>query len=470
MDENRIRSFVERLWDDQVVPTLCEYVRIPNKSPAFDPEWEQHGFMEQAARLLERWCVQFGLPGMRTEVVRLPGRTPTLLVEVAAAPGVDGTVLLYGHYDKQPEFAGWAPGLGPWTPVVRDGRLYGRGGADDGYALFGCLSAIAALQEQHLPNARCVILVEGCEESGSTDLPYYIDHLAERIGEPDLVVCLDAECGNYDQLWITNSLRGLVSGTLDVRVLTEGVHSGLASGLVPSSFRILRLLLDRIEDAATGTLIEALHVDIPEPVRDQSRDVAETLGDVLISRFPWAGSTRPVHDDLPTLVLNSTWRPTLSVTGLAGAPHVQDAGNTLRPGTQAKLSIRLPPTLDAAEAARLIRTRLEEAPPHDADVRFELEGAQSGWAAPPTAEWLSASLAAASLAYFGRPVRNMGTGGSIPFMRMLGERFPEVQFMVTGVLGPHSNAHGPNEFLEIETGKRVSCCVARVLADHARRS
>jgi acetylornithine deacetylase/succinyl-diaminopimelate desuccinylase-like protein len=468
MDENATRSFIGKLWDREVIPRLCEYIRIPNKSPAFDPDWERHGHMEAAVQLLEAWCRQLHMDGLQTDVVRLPGRTPMLVCDVAPSPGITGSVLLYGHYDKQPEFTGWADGLDPWTPVIRDGRLYGRGGADDGYALFGCLSAIAALKAQGVPHGRCLILIEGCEESGSLDLPYYIDHLAHRIGQPDLVICLDAECGSYEQLWITTSLRGMVAGTLDVRVLTEGVHSGAASGLVPSSFRILRVLLDRIEVAVTGELLGTLHVDVPQRFQDQAATVAETLGATLVSRFPWAGRTRAVDPDLVTLVLNTTWRPTLSVTGLSGAPGVHVAGNTLRPGTQAKLSIRLPPTLDAGRAAALVREILEADPPYDADVRFIDEGAQSGWAAPVTSEWLDASLRAASQAYFAQPLREMGTGGSIPFMHMLGERFPNVQFMVTGVLGPHSNAHGPNEFLDIDTGKRVSCCVAHVLADHAR--
>jgi acetylornithine deacetylase/succinyl-diaminopimelate desuccinylase-like protein len=467
MDSHAIERFVDGFWEREVVPTLCEYIRIPNKSPAFDSDWARRGHMDAAVALLETWCRRFDLSGLTTEVVRLQDRTPMLVCEVAATPGVHGSVLMYGHYDKQPEFTGWSPGLDPWQPVLRDGRLYGRGGADDGYALFGSLGAIAALQAQGLPHARCLILIEGCEESGSFDLPHYIDHLAGRIGEPELVVCLDAECGNYDQLWLTTSLRGMVAGTLDVRVLTEGVHSGAASGLVPSSFRILRGLLDRIEDAATGVLPDTLHTDVPESFRAQAATVAETLGQTFVARFPWAGNTQPMSDDLTTLVLNTTWRPTLSVTGLSGAPAVADAGNTLRPGTQAKLSVRLPPTADAPAAAEWIRATLERDPPYGADVQFVLDGAQSGWAAPDTAPWLAAALEAGSKAYFGQPLRQMGTGGSIPFMRMLGERFPRVQFMVTGVLGPHSNAHGPNEFLDIRTGKRVTCCVAGVLSAHA---
>ncbi len=467
MDSGAIAKYIGTLWDDSVIPALCDYIRIPNKSPAFDADWAQHGHMEAAVQLLAGWCQALNLPGSTTEIVRLAGRTPLLLCDIPASRGGSGSVLIYGHYDKQPEFTGWAQGLDPWTPVIRDGRLYGRGGADDGYALFGGLSAIAALQAQGIPHGRCLLLIEGCEESGSFDLPHYIEHLALRIDRPDLVICLDAECGNYDQLWLTTSLRGMLAGVLDVHVLTEGVHSGAASGIVPSSFRILRQLLDRIEEPVAGRVIDAFHADIPQRFVEQSAGVAEILGDGVVSRFPWSSDTQPVDGDAVDLILNNTWRPTLSITGFDGAPAVHVAGNTLRPNTRAKLSLRLPPTLDAGTAADVLTSTLLSSPPNRADVRFDVTASETGWAAPKTAPWLEQSLHKASEQFFGRPMQEMGTGGSIPFMRMLAEQFPDVQYMVTGVLGPHSNAHGPNEFLDIKTGKRISCCVAQVLADHA---
>jgi acetylornithine deacetylase/succinyl-diaminopimelate desuccinylase-like protein len=451
-------------WDTSIVPTLCRYIEIPNKSPMFDADWDAQGHMRGAVKLLEDWSRQQPIAGMQLEIVALPGRTPVLFVEVPATRADAPTVLLYGHYDKQPEFTGWNHGLGPWTPVLRDGRLYGRGGADDGYATFASLTAIAALQEQKIGHGRLVVLIEGCEESGSFDLPHYLAHLAPRIGTPDLVVCLDAEAGDYERLWLSSSLRGLLIGTLEVSVLTEGVHSGAASGIVPSSFRVLRGLLDRIEDVATGKMIDALQVPIDAQTRANARSLVDTLGDVIVDRYPWADGMVPMAQDAVELVLNNTWRPTLSVTGLSGAPPVTSAGNTLRPSTSATLSIRLPPTLDANIATRTVKTILEANPPYGAQVRFTTDGGQPGWAAPRLDATLSAAFDGASRAYFGKPVCYMGMGGTIPFLKMLGDRFPDAQFMVTGVLGPHSNAHGPNEFLDIETGKRVTCCVAHVLA------
>lgn len=464
---------IDQQWDDDIVPRLVEYIRIPNKSPMFDPDWAKHGYMDAAVDLLFTWAKRQTIAGLHVEVVRLPGRTPLIFAEIPAfADGpADDTVLLYGHLDKQPEMTGWSDGLGPWLPVLRGDKLYGRGGADDGYALFGALSAIASMQAHGIAHARCVLLIEACEESGSYDLPHYVDHLATRIGKPSLIVCLDSGCGNYDQLWCTTSLRGMCGGNLGVTVLDEGVHSGDASGVVASSFRILRQLLSRIEDQQTGRMpIEELHADIPPERLAQAHEAARVLGSAVYDKFPFVPGMQPMHTDYTELVLNRTWRPTLSITGIDGVPPLASAGNVLRPHTAAKLSIRLPPTVDAEHAGALIRERLLAEPPYGARVEFELEKAGSGWNAPASAAWLSEAIEAASQACFGRSAMSMGEGGSIPFMGMLGAKFPGAQFMITGVLGPHSNAHGPNEFLHIPTGKRVSASVAHVLARHAEAS
>lgn len=468
MDNKKTADFVSDIWNKSIVPELCEYIKVPNKSPLFDPDWEQHGYMEQAVQMLEAWARQQPIAGMQIEVMRIEGRTPLLFIDIPGAS--DDVVLLYGHYDKQPEMIGWADDLGPWEPVIKDGKLYGRGGADDGYATFGSLTAIRALQEQGIPHAHCVVLIEGCEESGSFDLPYYIDLLGDRIGSPGLVVCLDAECGNYDQFWCTTSLRGNLTGTLRAEVLTEGVHSGAASGIVPSSFRILRTLLSRIEDEATGQLKpESLYVDIPQQRMDQAAKAADTLGELVFLKYPWAVDSPTPGESPYELLLNNTWRPTLSITGADGLPSLVDAGNVLLPYNTLKLSFRLPPTCDGDVAAESIKKTLEADTPPLTKVEFEVESTMGGWNAPPVAEWLATSMNKASNAFFGKPSMYMGTGGTIPFMGMLGEKFPEAQFLVTGLLGPNSNAHGPNEFLHIETGKRLTACVAQVLEDHLNR-
>jgi len=467
MDLERLNLRIVSTWDDSILDRLIAYVRIPNKSPMFDPQWERNGHMEAAVELMAEWCRTQKVPGARIEVRRLPGRTPLLLVDV---PGeLPGCALLYGHLDKQPEFTGWLAGLGPWEPVVRDGRLYGRGAADDGYAVFSSLTAIAALKEQQVRLPRCVLLIEACEESGSVDLPAHLAALGDTLGEPSLVVCLDAECGNYDQVWCTTSLRGNLVGTLRVRVLKEGVHSGMATGIAPTPFRILEQLLARIENPVTGdVLLDELHVNLPRDRRAQASAAAQVLGSEVAGKLPWVSGVQPVSNDPIELIINSTWRATLAVTGAEGLPPVGSAGNVLLPELAVKLSLRLPPTCDAARAERAVREALEREPPYGAQVSFEDASANGGWNAPAFAPWLEESIARASSTAYGKTAVHIGCGGTIPFMGMLGERFPRTQFFITGVLGPHANAHGPNEFLHIDYAKKLTACVSLVLADHAK--
>jgi acetylornithine deacetylase/succinyl-diaminopimelate desuccinylase-like protein len=469
IDTTRTRAFVQRVWDADIVPALTEYIRIPAKSPMYDEGWAEHGHLDRAVTLITDWARGRRIEGLTIEVVRLPGRTPVILMEV---PGTGGdTVLLYGHCDKQPEMVGWAADGGPWTPVRRGDRLFGRGAGDDGYAAFAALTAIEALQAQGAPHARCVVLIEASEESGSPDLPAYVETLADRI-RPALVVCLDSGCGDYDHLWATTSLRGVTSGTLTVEVLREGVHSGAAGGIVPSSFRILRQVLGRLEDERTGEiLVRECHVEVPPDRLAEVRAVAAVLGDELWDKFPYVVGMGPATQDPVEALLNNTWRPSLAVTGADGMPPLADAGNVLRPHTSVKLSLRLPPTADATRAVARVKAALEADPPYGARVTFTSgERPGTGWNAPASAPWLLDAVKRASTAYFGAPPMFSGLGGSIPFMQMLGERFPQAQFLVTGVMGPGSNAHGPNEFIDLPTGVKVTACVAQVLADHATRA
>jgi acetylornithine deacetylase/succinyl-diaminopimelate desuccinylase-like protein len=467
MDIAKLRTAIDRVWDESIVDRLEAYIRIPNKSPHFDPEWEQKGHMRAAVQLMADWCRAQAVPGMRVQIRQLPGKTPLLLVDV---PGeLPDCVLLYGHLDKQPEFTGWSPGLSPWEPAMRAGKLYGRGGADDGYAVFSSLSAIAALKQQKVPLARCVLLIEASEESGSIDLPAHLESLGDHLGDPSLVVCLDAECGDYDRVWCTTSLRGNLTGRLQVRVLTEGVHSGMATGIAATPFRIAEQLLSRIENPATGELLlDEVCVDIPADRRAQITATARVLGATVAGKLPWAQHVSAVSDDPAELIANSTWRATLAVTGADGLPPVSSAGNVLLPQIALKLSLRLPPTCDAAAAADAVRVALERDPPYGALVSFEADPATGGWNAPTFAPWLEAAIEQASQTIYGREAMHAGCGGTIPFMGMLGRQFPRTQFFITGVLGPHSNAHGPNEFLDVEYAKKLTACVSLVLAEHSR--
>jgi len=475
-----IANFADQAWDDEIVPLLKTYIEVPAKSPLFDPHWQKNGYIEKVIRDAATWVESKAIPGLRLEVVRIEGRTPVIFFEVPAtraggnAPGA-GTICLYGHLDKQPEFTGWRSGLGPWTPKYIDGLLYGRGGADDGYAIYAAITAIMALDKQGIPRPRCVGIIESCEESGSVDLPAYIDVLRPRLGHVSLVVCLDSGAGNYDQLWLTTSLRGMVTGVLKVEILTEGIHSGDSSGLVPSSFRILRHVLDRLEDSKTGELLpQSFHCQIPADRVEEARATSKILGDLVWKRLPWAcgadgAASLPTTTDPLNALLNRTWKPVLSVTGADGFPELGNAGNVLRPYTAFKLSLRLPPLVDGNEAAATLKTLLEDNAPYNAKVTFVADGqpgamGTTGWSAPNLAPWLQSALETASQAHYGAPCGYIGQGGTIPLMSMLKAAFPAAQTMICGVLGPKSNAHGPNEFLHVPYGKKLTAAVAQVMA------
>ncbi|MDO8392734.1 MAG: M20/M25/M40 family metallo-hydrolase [Actinomycetota bacterium] len=466
----QVAQHVQRVWSDEIIPQLCDYIAIPCVSADYDPGWKAHGHMDRAVEQIRAWCAARPIAGLTVEVLELEGRSPLIVAEVPAFGGgaSDDTVMLYGHFDKQPEMVGWRDDLGPWTPVIEGERLYGRGGADDGYAAFASLLAIEAAQAAGLAHTRLIVLIEGSEESGSPDLPAYIEALKARIGSPTLVLCLDSGCIDHERLWVTTSLRGLVSGVLRVEVLTEGVHSGEASGVVPSSFRIARQLLERLEDSATGKLLlPELHVEVPA---DRLAQTAATATEFPIEdHFPWAGGTRPMSDDSTSQLLGRTWSPALSVTGVDGIPPLGSAGNVLRPHTSLLLSLRLPPTCDPRAALAAVAQCLTADPPYGATVQF-LDGQYGpGWNAPSFAPWLQQALDQASEATFGNASMAFGEGGSIPFMGMLGSMFPAAQFVITGVLGPGSNAHGPNEFLQIPTAVKLTECLAHVLHAHATR-
>ena len=462
-DWEAIKNNINAEWDATIVPTLCKYIEIPNQSPHYDPEWATNKLIEKAFAVLVDWLKQQTVKGMKFEMLEEPGRTPFLIIEIDGTTPTEKTLFMYGHMDKQPPLLPWSEGLGPYTPVIRNGKLYGRGGADDGYAICASVTAIATLQKHGVPHARTVITIEACEESGSFDLPHYINKLKPRIGDVDLVVCLDSGALNYDQLWLTTSLRGVAGGVLTVELLKDGMHSGVAGGVVPDSFRIARHLLNRIEDPVTGRfLVEKAYANIPESIVEQYQAFNKLDFKSQFALLPGVSSE---DGDNVQLALNNFWKPCLTITG-ANLPDPARAGNVSRARTALKLSIRCPPGTSTTDVSLEVKRLLEENPPYGAKVVYDPEASANGWQAPELQAWLAKSLEDGSKAVFGQNFAGQGLGGSIPFMGMLGELYPKAQFVVTGVLGPQSNAHGPDEFLHIDFGKKITYCVTRVVADH----
>ncbi|HEY5265678.1 MAG TPA: M20/M25/M40 family metallo-hydrolase [Acidimicrobiales bacterium] len=456
-------------FERDALETLTEFGAIPALSPMFDAEWVESGHIEEAAQLLAAWARARKLANFDVTIHRLEGLTPMLVVTVDSTAGEGDTVVLYGHLDKQPPLGDWSEGLDPFIPVRRGDRLYARGVSDDGYAIFSALLAIEAMEAHGLPHGRCVVLIEASEESGSTDLEAYLDALAKHLGAVELLICLDSGALTYDRLWITTSLRGVLNLEVTIRVLAQGQHSGSVSGIVPSSFRILRQLLDRLEDATTGeVLVPEMHAEIPAEHAKAASDIADEFGDVIAQDLPTIEGVELMGASAAERQLRRNWYPTLSVIGMGGIPSPDIAGNVLRPFTTAVLSFRLPPNVDSQVAAAAVETLLTTDVPSNAKVSVTLVPAD-GWVTPKFASWLAPALEEASLDAFGRSVGFTGEGGSIPFLGSLAKRYPGVQFVATGVGGPHSNAHAIDEMLDLPMAVGVTNAVITVLSAHAAK-
>ena len=467
-----LASALRSAVDTELVGLLEHYLTIECLSPDFTPPGTWEPAIEEAIALFVGWAESRRIPGASVTVQRLEGRTPAIVVDLpATATHRTGTALLYGHLDKQPPLGDWSAGLDPFTPVRRGHLLFGRGSADDGYALPAALLAIEAADAADIPRGRCIVLIEASEESGSPDLDAHLDALLPSIADVDLVICLDSGALDYERLWVTTSLRGNVVLTVTAHVLTQGVHSGEAGGVVPSSFRVLRQLLDRIEDPTTGqVLLESVNLSPPAHAMADAAVVDAELSDPLGHHFPTTEGIALMGRDGVDRLLRQSWGASLSVTGGDGMPPPASAGNVLRASTTLKLSLRTPPTADVAEVVRELEAALTTDPPQGATVTVSFQPSAPGWVAPSPSPWLLDALDEGSRAGFGGRPGLLGEGGSIPFLASLGTRLPEAQFVVTGVLGPGSNAHGPDESLHVPAAANVAIAIVAVLRAHGQRA
>ena len=469
-NDDLIGPYVDKLFDTTFLPAITDYIKIPNCSPNYDQQWNINGKQEKAAVFISNWVLNQNLKNKSLNIYKEADRTPFIFIEVSASRKDDSrTIVMYGHLDKQPEFSGWSEGLGPYTPVVKDGKLYGRGGADDGYAVFGVITSIKTCQDNNLPLPRIVMIIEGAEESYESDLEFYLASLKNKIGIPNLIVCLDSGCADYQRLWLTTSLRGVCTIDLTVKVLTEGVHSGGYGGYAPDSCLIIRKLLDRIEDSSTGAiLIKELNVELPQNRRNEIVNLVSIIADDIVKSIPFYANTTPIHKEYFDLVVNNTWQPTLAITGAEGFPEASSSGNVLRPSSSIRCSIRLPPGVNSKEAVETVMKLLKNDPPYNSVIETKVVSYGDGWNLSD--KNLSAKLVTildnASLRYFGNNVEAFGEGGSIPFVQTFNSSFPSSDLAVLGVTGPGCNIHGPDENLNLDCCKKLIKCLAHLISEY----
>jgi len=464
LDLGNLMDRSDEIWEQSILPSLSDFIEIKALSPLFEPDWANLGELDATIEIFCKWLDEQGISGMSYETHRIDDLSPVLLVTIEGTG--PGEVIFYSHLDKQPSKPElWSEGLHPLRAVRRDPWLYGRGSVDDGYGGYLCATSIRLLQEAGEPHPRCTMIIETCEESGSFDLPPYLEELTDQLGNPDMVVVMDSGGPDYDHVWMTEALRGLVSGTLSVKVSHEGIHSGNSGGSIPSSFRIQRILLDRVEDSATGrVLIPEMHADIPQEVRDKAVALRDIVGNSIWEQFPTVDSLRQASESTEDMIVAMNWEPTLSIIGADGMPSVQVAGNVLRTNTDLKLSFRIPPGVDSEAAIACAKKILEEDPPYGAEVTFTPDSSADGFHAPPLSGTVSDAIHDASMELTGLPPLATWTGGTIPFMAMMQGKYPEAMFLCTGSSGPGNNAHGPDEKLHIPSSKRLTVALSATVS------
>lgn len=459
-----LKEYIHHAWAGETLDAMKAFIRIPSKSSAFDAEWEKHGFLLEAVKDAAQWGKK-RFPTGTFEILSKPGVTPALFIDLPATNGHAGRpVFFYGHFDKQPETIGWSEGLGPWLPVVKNDRLYGRGSADDGYSFYTALTAIQALEAAGTAHPRIVGFFETDEESGSKDLGAYLHEIAPRCGNPCVLAILDLGICDHHRLWLTSSLRGVVGFKLKVEVLTHPVHSGIASGIVPSSFAVMRELLDRLEDPRTGrVLLPEFQVSLPEEHKKAIERCAAILGKDVI-KFPFAGNTEPRSSDPVQAILRNTWEPTLSILGADGLPSTSEASALLRASTSLALSFRIPPRVDPQAALKAAVAAVTENVPSHARVTIRDCRAEGGFEAPALAPWLEEATHAASKALWGNDFEYCFEGATIGTMKDFSSAFPNASFLNLGVLGAEENAHAPNESLPLDYVRKLTEALADIVA------
>jgi len=466
-------NYCRTAWEagGQAIEGLMNLVRVPNLSPDYDKEFLTNGLIMKAIDVTKAWMETQGIKGLQSTVYHDPGRWPLLRVDIPAFNGGSRHILCYGHLDKMPHLdaAGWSEGLSATNPVIRGPKVYGRGTNDDGYNSFLVITALRYLEEHNLPHPKITILLETGEESSDEEITRYLHDLHDSIGDVDLICILDAESQDYETVWMCKSLRGVVAGVLSVKHLAVPCHSGMATGLVPSTFRIARELISRIENEKTGEILfPEAHVEIPQNRIDQCNAIAAHLGQGSVEIVTLLPGAKYLSEDFGQLLLNKAWKPGLAVTGQRGLPIVEEGSNVIRPETALKLSLRIPPGVDAEKCQAAMKKILEADPPYGATVEFKPLGAGCGWYGKDFDPLLDAAIKKATKAAFGAEPLYYGEGGSIPLCNTFQELWGKAQIIVTGCAGPDAKPHGYDESLDLPYTGKFTAVVASIFCDFAK--
>ena len=470
MDKKSFEKYIEKMFTYNMIPNLMNFIRIPNLSPAYDYEWNTNGLLLKAANLIIAYAKSLEIKNAQINLIQDKGYSPLIFIEIPASrPNDNRTVLLYAHFDKQPHGTGWDDDKGPTKPVIQNGRLYGRGSADDGYASFSMLTAIKACQEHNCPLPRICLIFEGAEESTDEHLTYYFNKLLPIIGENVIAfIPLDSGCADYDRLWITNSLRGVCDYEINIQTLDNNISFGPeASGRIAENLFILRKAIDAVMDTSTGDVkIEEFYVkDIPEEIQEEMDKEIEIVGEQFFKEIPLYEGVKPLKTDIKEAMINNRWKPTCSILGIDNCPKIEDNGFGVKKSITVKMSMRLPPGIDSHAALEALKKVVKENIYFDAKVKFLSAEVADGWKLTNFSEKTKNVLNKASKEYFGNELVFKGMGGSIPFITYFQTKYPNADVICTGILGADCFEHGPNENLHLEACKKMILVLCYFLSE-----
>ncbi|CAI2368334.1 unnamed protein product [Moneuplotes crassus] len=465
MDTEKSKKFIEDNFQSMFLDPISEFIKVPNLTPSFDPEFQTNGLIEQAIDNVKGYAESMDIPGLKFHVHNEEGRAPMALIEI---PGNGKkNIMVYGHLDKQPHMEGWTEGTGPTTPTIIGDKLYGRGSTDDGYVSFATLTAVKNILDQGQEIPRIVLVLEAEEESGSKDLVYLLEKCKDIIKTPDVCLCCDSGALDYKTLWLTSSLRGSMGMNVKVSIAKDAFHSGICGGAMPETFRIANNLLDRLEDPITKRM-EKFEVEIEDRFKEEAKNIVGLVGTDLYKDFKLLEGCRPIHhDNLEEMYLNINWRPALAVCGADGLPTLSKAGNVVRASTSLRLKIRLPPSLDAKEMCDEVVKTLSEDVPFGAKIEFDDVSSGSGWVMKDLKEETSKAIHESSEEFYEKKAGLYGIGGSIPFLKTLEGIYPETEILAMGVGGNDCNIHAPDETLDIPYMKKFIPTLSHILAKMA---
>ena len=471
MEPKILHETISKIFNTTTLPNLMNFIRIPNTSPEFDPDWDKNNLLLKASKLIITFIKTLQLKNTEITLLKDENHTPFILTETKSSKEKEkNTILFYAHIDKQPNCEGWDKGKSATNPIIENGRLYGRGSIDDGYAIYSILTAIKYCQDNNLFTNRIICIFECSEESSSDDLNYYFDKLIPFFGNDiSLFCCVDLTCLDYKKMWIVNCIRGVMDFDVKIYTLNNDIYSNFTKGVFPDNFMIFRKLCDLLRNEKGEFLIPELIISedkIPKDRKKELEEASKEIGIDFIKVLPLYNNTKPMKDDIYKLLLNNIWKVSMIIKGIDGIPDKKYEGNILSKGLKARIQMRIPPLLNGKKAFEAIKKKFIENTPFNSKVEVEMIGIDDGWNDKNFSERSKNVFNYVSKIGFGNDVGFKFDGGSVPFIQYFENKYPKSQIANLGIRGYECNEHGPNESIDLDACKKFIAALVILMSEY----